>query len=159
MWRLRLQDSRLRYLGVMNETLLPLLCAHNTGRSLAHFGFASVPQALRRLHPKRNRIPTLVSCSRWRRVRARACWSHSLAGGARIPVTYIAGTSMGGLVDGAYATGKNAAEVREVVDHIDWNQVIGGQVPFGDLSFRRKQVHATIPARWNLAFAKACNSP
>src|SRR5215469_12840807 len=30
----------------------------------------------------------------------------------RIPVSYIAGTSMGGLVGGVYATGRNAEEVR-----------------------------------------------
>lgn len=57
----------------------------------------------------------------------------------RIPVSYIAGTSMGGLVGGAYATGRDAAGVRKVVQGIDWNQVIGGQVPFDDLAFRRKQ--------------------
>ena len=39
-----------------------------------------------------------------------------------IPVRYIAGTSMGGLVGWAYAPGKNTAEVREVVDRIDSNQ-------------------------------------
>ena len=35
-----------------------------------------------------------------------------------IPVNYVAGTSMGGLVGGVYATGRNAAEVREVVNGI-----------------------------------------
>src|ERR1700743_1848415 len=45
----------------------------------------------------------------------------------RIPVSYIAGTSMGGLVGGVYATGRNAAEVRDVVKGIDWDQVISGQ--------------------------------
>ena len=57
----------------------------------------------------------------------------------RIPVSYIAGTSMGGLVGGVYATGRNAKEVREVVHTINWNEVIGGQIPYDDLSFRRKQ--------------------
>src|ERR1700751_4389169 len=63
-----------------------------------------------------------------------------------IPVSYIAGTSMGGLVGGAYATGQNAKEVRELVTGIDWNQVIGGQVPFSDLSFRRKQDAREYPS-------------
>jgi NTE family protein len=48
----------------------------------------------------------------------------------RIPVNYIAGTSMGGLVGGVYATGRNAAEVREVVKGINWDQVMSGQIPF-----------------------------
>src|ERR1035438_3257935 len=40
-----------------------------------------------------------------------------------IPVSYIAGTSMGGLVGGVYATGRNAAEVRDVVKATNWDQV------------------------------------
>src|SRR5215469_10597266 len=50
-----------------------------------------------------------------------------------IPVRYIAGTSMGGLVGGVYATGRNAGEVREVLKDIKWDQVISGQTPFEDL--------------------------
>src|SRR5205807_10518338 len=56
-----------------------------------------------------------------------------------IPVSYIAGTSMGGLVGGVYATGRNAKEVREVVQDIHWDQVIAGRTAYDDLSFRRKQ--------------------
>ena len=56
-----------------------------------------------------------------------------------IPVDYVAGTSMGGLVGGVYATGHNAAELRQVVNGINWDQVMAGQTPFDDLSFRRKE--------------------
>src|SRR6266481_903976 len=52
----------------------------------------------------------------------------------RIPVRYIAGTSMGGLVGGVYATGRNAAEVQDLVKAIKWDDVISGQTPFEDLS-------------------------
>ena len=48
----------------------------------------------------------------------------------RIPVNYVAGTSMGGLVGGLYATGESAAEVRQVVQTIDWDEVLRGQTPF-----------------------------
>src|SRR5246500_5976540 len=65
----------------------------------------------------------------------------------RIPVSYIAGTSMGGLVGGIYATGRTAGEVREVVEGIDWDVVIGGGKPVGDLSFRRKQESREYPHR------------
>src|ERR1700744_5582319 len=64
----------------------------------------------------------------------------------RIPVSYIAGTSMGGLVGGVYATGRNAAEVRDVVKGIDWDQVISGQTPFTDLSYRRKEDANQFPS-------------
>ena len=57
----------------------------------------------------------------------------------RIPVAYVAGTSMGGLVGGFYAAGNSPAEIRELVHQIDWNEVLRGQVPFRDLSYRRKQ--------------------
>jgi NTE family protein len=56
-----------------------------------------------------------------------------------IPVDYIAGTSMGGLVGGLYATGHRAAELQEIVSKIDWNQVLAGETPYRDLSFRRKE--------------------
>jgi len=63
-----------------------------------------------------------------------------------IPVRYIAGTSMGGLVGGVYATGPNAAELRDVVKGIKWNQVINGQSAYEDLSFRRKQDAREYPS-------------
>src|SRR5258705_5918049 len=53
----------------------------------------------------------------------------------RIPVSYIAGTSMGGLVGGIYATGRHARGVRGVVGGIDWDGVIGGGVWFWRVSF------------------------
>src|ERR1017187_247132 len=43
-----------------------------------------------------------------------------------IPFDYIAGTSMGGLVGGVYATGHNAAEMRQIVNEIPWDQVMAG---------------------------------
>jgi NTE family protein len=56
-----------------------------------------------------------------------------------IPVSYVVGTSMGGLVGGIYATGRSPAEVRELINGIDWDQVLSGVTPFRDLSFRRKE--------------------
>src|ERR1700760_1079282 len=63
----------------------------------------------------------------------------------RIPVSYVAGTSMGGLVGGVYATGRSAAEVKEVTGKIDWDEVLRGSTPFQDLSFRRKQDAHEVP--------------
>ena len=56
-----------------------------------------------------------------------------------IPVDYIAGTSMGGLVAGLYATGKSPKELEELVQAQDWDLIIGGKTPYEDLSFRRKE--------------------
>ncbi len=82
----------------------------------------------------------------------------------RIPVSYIAGTSMGGLVGGVYATGRNPAEVRELVEAIQWNDVLSGQVPFQNLTFRRKQDSVVYPGsiefglRHGLKFPEGFNS-
>jgi NTE family protein len=65
----------------------------------------------------------------------------------RIPVSYVAGTSMGGLVGGMYATGLSPAEVRELINGIDWDQVLSGVTPFRDLSFRRKQDAHEVPGQ------------
>jgi NTE family protein len=65
----------------------------------------------------------------------------------RIPVSYVAGTSMGGLVGGIYATGRSPAEVRELIDGIEWDQVLSGVTPFRDLSFRRKEDAHDVPGQ------------
>jgi NTE family protein len=65
----------------------------------------------------------------------------------RIPVNYVAGTSMGGLVGGIYATGRSPAEVRELINGIDWDQVLSGVTPFRDLSFRRKEDAHEVPGQ------------
>lgn len=62
-----------------------------------------------------------------------------------IPVHYVAGTSMGGLIGGAYASGMDAGEVRTLVTQIDWDAVLRGEREFSDLSFRRKEDRRAYP--------------
>src|SRR6202040_620761 len=62
-----------------------------------------------------------------------------------IPVDYIAGTSMGGLVAGLYASGKSPSELEELVKAQSWNTIIGGEIPYEDLSFRRKEDLTAYP--------------
>jgi NTE family protein len=57
----------------------------------------------------------------------------------RIPIDFVAGTSMGGLVGGMYATGMTPAELEKVVLGIDWEAALGEQIAYRDLIFRRKQ--------------------
>jgi NTE family protein len=64
-----------------------------------------------------------------------------------IPIDFVAGTSMGGLIGGFYATGKSPAQIRNIISHIDWNQVLSGQTPYPDLSYRRKQDRVAYPNR------------
>lgn len=64
-----------------------------------------------------------------------------------IPVDYVTGTSMGGLVGGLYASGKSPAEIRTLVEAIDWDTVSRGQTPFESLSYRRKEDRLAYPNR------------
>src|SRR5216684_2672970 len=55
-----------------------------------------------------------------------------------IPVDYVAGTSMGGLVGGFYAVGMSPGEINGLVEKTDWDHIVRGATPYQDLSFRRK---------------------
>ena len=76
-----------------------------------------------------------------------------------IPVSYIAGTSMGGLVGGVYSTGRNAAELRDVVNGINWDEVMAGQTPFDDLSYRRKEDARAYPNSLEFGLRKGVQFP
>ena len=76
-----------------------------------------------------------------------------------IPVSYISGTSMGGLIGGIYATGYSANEARDLIKTIDWDQVLGGQVPYRDLTFRRKQDATEYPNQLEFGLRKGIEFP
>jgi NTE family protein len=76
-----------------------------------------------------------------------------------IPVSYVAGTSMGGLVGGVYATGRSPSEVRTLVESINWNDVLRGQVPFQNLTFRRKQDSVVYPGSIEFGIKKGVQFP
>jgi NTE family protein len=63
----------------------------------------------------------------------------------RIPVDYVAGTSMGALIGGMYATGRTADEVEQFIAGIDWNEALQVSVPFRHLSYRRKEDQREYP--------------
>jgi NTE family protein len=77
----------------------------------------------------------------------------------RVPVNFVAGTSMGGLVGGIYATGHSAAEVKDLVETIDWDEVLQGQTPYRDLSFRRKQDAFEYPNQLEFGLKKGLQFP
>jgi NTE family protein len=57
----------------------------------------------------------------------------------RIPVDVIAGTSMGAVVGGLYASGRSAAELERLIVEIDWNDLFKDNIPREERPFRRKQ--------------------
>jgi NTE family protein len=64
----------------------------------------------------------------------------------RIPIDAVAGTSMGGLIGGAYAIGLTEHEIREMAQDIHWNTVLAAQAPYADSTFRRKEDRRAFPA-------------
>ena len=68
----------------------------------------------------------------------------------RIPVDAIAGTSMGAIVGGLYATGMSAEELEDLVGSLDWAGALTDKPDRDDLSFRRKQDDADFPINFEL---------
>ncbi|MEJ2084144.1 MAG: patatin-like phospholipase family protein [Acidobacteriota bacterium] len=56
-----------------------------------------------------------------------------------IPVDYIAGTSIGAIMGGLYASGMTADQLRDAVEHIDWVEALQDKPPRRDRTFRRKE--------------------
>jgi NTE family protein len=76
-----------------------------------------------------------------------------------IPVDYIAGTSMGGLVGGLYATGKSPRELEQIVAAQSWDVIIGGKTPYEDLSYRRKEDSRDYPTFIQFGLKKGLSLP
>lgn len=77
----------------------------------------------------------------------------------RIPVDVIAGTSMGGLVGGIYATGETSAQMKDMIRDIKWNEVLRGVTPYRDLSFRRKEDRRDYPNRFEFGLKHGTQFP
>jgi NTE family protein len=56
----------------------------------------------------------------------------------RIPIDYIAGTSMGAIVGGLYASGRSVDDLEKLLTGIDWHDASKDWIPREDRSFRRK---------------------
>jgi NTE family protein len=56
----------------------------------------------------------------------------------RVPVDAIAGTSMGAVVGGLYASGLSAKDIERVMTSVDWQDAFLDRPPRTDLNFRRK---------------------
>jgi predicted acylesterase/phospholipase RssA len=76
-----------------------------------------------------------------------------------IPVAYLAGTSMGGLVGGLYSTGKSSAELHDIIKKQNWPLLLSGATPYQDLSFRRKEDAREIPNAIEIGLKRGVNLP
>jgi len=77
----------------------------------------------------------------------------------RIPVDYIAGTSMGGLVAGLYATGRTSAEMDEFIKKVDWYDAQRLNPAFENLAYRRKEDRRMFPSDLDLGFKQGVSLP
>lgn len=57
----------------------------------------------------------------------------------RIPVDYVAGTSIGSIVGGLYATGLSPAELDDILRHTNWNDALQDDPSRKDIAYRRKE--------------------
>jgi NTE family protein len=64
----------------------------------------------------------------------------------RIPIDVAAGTSMGGLIGGAFATGMEARELETFIASLDWDQLFGAS-SFAHKNIRRKADARAYPSR------------
>ena len=61
----------------------------------------------------------------------------------RIPIDCIAGTSMGAIVGGLYASGFSPAQIRTALLELDWADLVTDRPPRRDLGYRRKEDDAS----------------
>jgi NTE family protein len=57
----------------------------------------------------------------------------------KVPIDCIAGTSMGAVVGGLYASGMTPDQIAAVMQSVDWQEAFRDSPPRRDLAFRRKQ--------------------
>jgi NTE family protein len=68
----------------------------------------------------------------------------------RIPIDAIAGTSMGGLIGGAYASGLSPDEIQVLIERSDWDLMFLADSPFKYKTFRRKEDARAFPGQIDL---------
>ena len=76
-----------------------------------------------------------------------------------IPVDYVAGTSMGGLVGGLYATGMSGSEINDFVAQINWKRALRNELPYPARSFRRKEDVRDYPNDLEFGLKKGISFP
>lgn len=77
----------------------------------------------------------------------------------RIPVHYIAGTSMGGLVGALYAMGTPPSEIRQLLRNQKWDELLSSGPSFERLSFRRKEDKRNFQSGIEVGLRKGVSLP
>ncbi|MEX0975532.1 MAG: patatin-like phospholipase family protein [Woeseia sp.] len=72
----------------------------------------------------------------------------------RVPVDAIAGTSMGAIIGGLYASGMTPDELEELVKSLDWFDAFQDTSRREDLTYRRKQDDVDFPVNFEMGVSE-----
>ncbi|WP_312433906.1 patatin-like phospholipase family protein [Janthinobacterium sp.] len=64
-----------------------------------------------------------------------------------VPVDMVVGTSMGGVVGGAYAAGASVADLEKMARETNWGRVVADRPPREELAFRRREEDLLLASR------------
>ncbi len=64
-----------------------------------------------------------------------------------VPIDMVVGTSMGGVVGGAYAAGASVADLEKMARETNWARVVADRPPRDELAFRRREEDLLLPSR------------
>src|ERR1700752_4837843 len=67
----------------------------------------------------------------------------------RVPIDAIAGTSMGAVVGGLYASGLSARDIEKIMTSINWQDAFSDRPPREDLDLRRKEEDETFLVKYH----------
>jgi NTE family protein len=70
----------------------------------------------------------------------------------RVPIDYIAGTSMGAIVGGLYASGMTPDQMQKQLGAVSWPTLLSDTPERTDVSFRRKEELAAFPLAFELGY-------
>lgn len=76
----------------------------------------------------------------------------------RIPIDMAAGTSMGGLIGGAFATGMDATELEDLLKQLNWDELFGAS-SFAFRNIRRKSDARAYPSRLEFGASRGVVPP
>jgi NTE family protein len=77
----------------------------------------------------------------------------------RIPVDYIAGTSMGGLIGGVYSMGMKPEDMRSFLKSLNWDDLMSSGPDFDQLAFRRKEDQRSFQVGLKLGYRNGLSLP
>jgi NTE family protein len=76
-----------------------------------------------------------------------------------IPVDYVAGTSMGGLVGGMYAVGFTSQEMKDFIRDIPWDKLFLSAPEYSTLSYRRREDRNDYPVAFEFGLRHGLRLP